>query len=281
MDNQTDLGNGHVSVSQALLDWTDAQRKSGITDPQIVSQLLRVANLIGRPERTPTDGVLYDVTVENGKYRFVYYDNGKSEAYRWGERWTAREESMIGDKALFCLVARIAELDELLDMSARVVGTMIAVDTATPPVGSAALTAKVDATDGTLKITAHVDVVFERIINCIIGALEGGYSGWLHSFLPDDRDVGKDAAEKGTIWYARESFWLGGGWATATYDLATRPEGNGAGKMVINREALETGLNRMAKVAPRHFADLVNENDDAITHDVFMQMVILGEIVYG
>lgn len=281
MDYQSDLGNGHVSVSQALLDWTDAQRKLGITEPQIVSQLLRVAELIGRPERTAVDGVLYDVTLDSGKYRFVYYEGGKSEAFRYGEPWQPVTDLMQGSNAFRALVARVAYLDEMLDMSARVVGTMIAVDTATPPVGSASLTAPVKVQGGGITITAQVELPFERVINCIVGGLEGGYSDWLHSFTPEDRDVGKDAAEKGTIWYARESFWNQGGWATAIYDLATRPEGNGAGKMVVNLESLYRGMNLMATKAPKHFADLVNENDDAITHDVFMQMVILGEIVYG
>jgi hypothetical protein len=32
---------------------------------------------------------------------------------------------------------------------------------------------------------------------------------------------------------------------------------------------------------PRHYADLVEENDDAITGDVFLQLAVFGELIYG
>jgi hypothetical protein len=56
--------------------------------------------------------VVYDVTVEDGKYRFVYYENGASKAFRHGERWMARENSMLGDKAFAALVAELADARE-------------------------------------------------------------------------------------------------------------------------------------------------------------------------
>jgi hypothetical protein len=37
----------------------------------------------------------------------------------------------------------------------------------------------------------------------------------------------------------------------------------------------------MAREAPQHFADFLNENDDADTGDVFVQCCLLGEIRYG
>jgi hypothetical protein len=41
------------------------------------------------------------------------------------------------------------------------------------------------------------------------------------------------------------------------------------------------GLEIMATKYARHFADLVSENDDADTHDVFLQCALFGEVVYG
>lgn len=59
-----------------------------------------------QPERE----VLADVTVDDGKYRFVYYTDGKHpEAYRHGERWMVREDSMVGDKAFMALCCELAE----------------------------------------------------------------------------------------------------------------------------------------------------------------------------
>lgn len=56
---------------------------------------------------------VYDVSVENGKYRFVYFDDASApEAYRHGERWLPMEALLLGNKAVLCLVARVAELEE-------------------------------------------------------------------------------------------------------------------------------------------------------------------------
>jgi hypothetical protein len=57
-----------------------------------------------------------DVSVENGKYRFVYYADGSCDAFRYGEPWRGMTETMIGSKALaiYCLVARIGELEKML-----------------------------------------------------------------------------------------------------------------------------------------------------------------------
>lgn len=37
----------------------------------------------------------------------------------------------------------------------------------------------------------------------------------------------------------------------------------------------------MATESPRHFGDLLSENDDAATHDVFIQHVLFSEVIYG
>ncbi len=136
-----------------------------------------------------------------------------------------------------------------------------------------------------LTVRADLNIPLERIVNSIIGALEGGYSQWLHSFKPDDsadtRAALRVATAENMIWYAREEFWHNGGKAVAIYDLPSDDEGEGNGKMTIGLPELTIGLTTMAAKVPVSFADLINENDDAITHDSFMQMVILGEIVYG
>ena len=44
---------------------------------------------------------------------------------------------------------------------------------------------------------------------------------------------------------------------------------------------IEKGLETMRDKYPRHWADLVEENDDLITGDVFLQCAVFGELVYG
>lgn len=49
----------------------------------------------------------------------------------------------------------------------------------------------------------------------------------------------------------------------------------------ITRADLERGLQVFAEKCPRHLSDLLNENDDAITGDCFLQCVVFGEVIYG
>ena len=41
------------------------------------------------------------------------------------------------------------------------------------------------------------------------------------------------------------------------------------------------GLALMAEKSPRHFADLMDENGDATTGDVFLQYVLFGYVIFG
>lgn len=50
----------------------------------------------------------------------------------------------------------------------------------------------------------------------------------------------------------------------------------------LDRDALLTGLKLMTSACPtRHFQNFVDDNADAETGDVFLQLAALGEIVYG
>lgn len=135
------------------------------------------------------------------------------------------------------------------------------------------------------KLTVQIDVPLERAINCIIGGLEGGYSPWLHGFTPVETIQNRYILDlpdlTRTIWYAREAYWMNGGAAVMIYDLPEHPEGAGNGITTIGLSEIKVALVRMSLKASHHFADLLAENDDAITHDVFMQMLVFEEIIYG
>lgn len=49
----------------------------------------------------------------------------------------------------------------------------------------------------------------------------------------------------------------------------------------LDYHAIHRGLTAMVKVAPRHFAALIDERDDGTTHDVFVQMCLFGEIIFA
>lgn len=50
---------------------------------------------------------------------------------------------------------------------------------------------------------------------------------------------------------------------------------------LIDKSRLTAGLELMSKLYPRHFANFMNEDDDAETGDVFLQCCVFGKLVYG
>jgi len=52
-------------------------------------------------------------------------------------------------------------------------------------------------------------------------------------------------------------------------------------QLVLDAAALQRGLALMAQQKPHMFADLVTEDGDSNTADVFLQYCLLGEIRYG
>lgn len=121
-------------------------------------------------------------------------------------------------------------------------------------------------------ITATVD--WDKITNAIVGSFEGGSTEWLreysYEYMPD--------GVEGSPLYAEDQFWAKGGKVILTYD---NPEDDGTLTKEVGLIEIRKGLRSMAEKSYRHFDNMIAENDDAITHDVFMQHVIFGEIIYG
>lgn len=132
-------------------------------------------------------------------------------------------------------------------------------------------------------ISVPTPVNWEYVSNAMVGAIEGGSTYWLnacHSSLDDNsRTLKRAISLNDGIWYAEASYWREGGKALLRYD---NPEkGPSQAEREIGKTEIILGLRTMAEKSPQHFADLVNENDDATTHDVFIQYVLFGEIIYG
>ena len=49
----------------------------------------------------------------------------------------------------------------------------------------------------------------------------------------------------------------------------------------VDREVAEKGLKIMAEKYPHHFRNFIDEQDDAITADVFLQCCVFEELIYG
>lgn len=56
---------------------------------------------------------------------------------------------------------------------------------------------------------------------------------------------------------------------------------NGKTHWKLDLAAIRKGLQLMAEKSPRHYANFVNEDDDAETGDVFLQYCLFGEVIFG
>lgn len=127
-------------------------------------------------------------------------------------------------------------------------------------------------------ITIHAPVRLDIVHNAIIGAFEGASTYWLRGAelmegwtKPDDQ----------LVWWGHRQVISEPFKAEIRFDLPDKDEGNGEGRKTIGNDDLGRALALMFEKSPKHFADLIAEQDDATTHDVFMQYLVLGEVVYG
>lgn len=121
-----------------------------------------------------------------------------------------------------------------------------------------------------MKFNIEVEITQNQIEDLIVGALEGGSNYWL-SF--EVNPIIKDF-KWNSIDYARQI--VEGECELICYDVATKEY---LGR--LNKITIEEGLNLMLKTHPSSFKEILDENWDADTADVFMQCCVLKDIIYG
>ena len=128
--------------------------------------------------------------------------------------------------------------------------------------------------DKYVEIKATVCIPNEKIQDLITTSLEGACRYWGSFKFPDDWKQ---------KYQSHEQIPFKGG-NIEVFDVETE-------KLLgyLNIASIKVGLQLMAnrkdmkgKIVPaRHFKNLATDNEDAETADVFMQLAVLGEIVYG
>ena len=128
------------------------------------------------------------------------------------------------------------------------------------------------------------EVPVDEIRSLLVGALEGGSNYWMRienykfpeGTTKDDFKTGKYAVKSSCGYWCIAyvlPFVENGGVVIA--------DDEDEKEYVLDLTKIQTGLQAMAVKAPRHFADFISENHDAETSDVFLQMCLFGELVYG
>ena len=127
------------------------------------------------------------------------------------------------------------------------------------------------------KLTIQHEITDSRLAHLLCTALESGHSSWAqitHTEEPKVPDRQKPWGDEYTPSYIYSPLSKGG--FIQICDIE-----DGGKKYAIARLNLQQGLITMATDYPKHFADFLTGNDDAITADVFLQCAVLGDVVYG
>lgn len=126
----------------------------------------------------------------------------------------------------------------------------------------------------------------ENLVNLLSVATYG--NEWpLVKTYKSDRDAGlfNDCECREDKWAKALMFGKGVVVCDLYDDDAEDFDGNGkfpeSAKHRITMDNVRKGLELMQEQYPRHYADLVEENDDAITGDVWLQLAVFGDIIYG
>ena len=116
---------------------------------------------------------------------------------------------------------------------------------------------------------AKIKLTNEQVANQMIGALEGGSNYWISGFFLESST--HTPVEK--PWYADPLVYTG--------EFKIRVEPHEDEETMFTHETLKKGLDWLAQKHPRRLVEILTENDDAETSDVFLQACVFGEIVYG
>ncbi len=113
----------------------------------------------------------------------------------------------------------------------------------------------------------------EQISSLICSAFEGGSNYWCKITKKIKPTTWEFDSDPGTHWL--HDYALNPGGALFITDVDNEHKA-----VRFDTTAIEKGLAILAKDHPKHFADILADDADAETGDVFLQCCVFGEIVY-
>ena len=119
-----------------------------------------------------------------------------------------------------------------------------------------------------------VEVADQMIEDQIVCALEGGSNYWY--YLPDLSMI-KGIKSGEPLAIRLTDAVLNHGIVVPVYDIDDEDELLGE----LSRDSIQKALDIMSKDYPDAFAEVLNESGDANTADIFFQLSVMGEIVFG
>ena len=157
-----------------------------------------------------------------------------------------------------------------------------------------------------VSVKTTVDVSLKRLWGVLIAGFEGGIGYWarIEDYVePTDTNPITFKGDRNGRTYAYADYPLNKGTAVILTDaevkdrdclvcmdyqnnangddLSYKDHTCGISVWTLDMEAIERGLKLVAEKEPRRLAEIMSEDYDAETADVFIQYCVLGEIVYG
>jgi hypothetical protein len=122
----------------------------------------------------------------------------------------------------------------------------------------------------------QIDVPLQRVSDLLCSALEGGSNYW---YMIEKQTkppiIGFHCMAGHDFPHIDWPLNVGGSLSIASMEEPDRAIAT------LDLDAAQRGLQLMAEKYPHHWGDFLAENDDATTGDVFLQLALYGEVIYG
>jgi hypothetical protein len=133
-----------------------------------------------------------------------------------------------------------------------------------------------------MKVKIEHEISEETIADLMTAAIEGGSAYWCDEITQQSGAK----SEEGVAWYSDPEIYRAkeGTFLTLQVVESEPSSENSDGRFIINLEKMQKAFNLMGEFGtPKgfHLRNLLEENWDAETADVFLQLATFGEVVYG
>lgn len=131
-----------------------------------------------------------------------------------------------------------------------------------------------------MKLDIQIEISPEQIEGLLTTAFEGGSNYW---YLVEgfNKAFRKDEPKDMYWWDCMRNRIEDGTFELKVYDLETSHAGDLDLLGCVTNESIEKAITLMAKDYPKHFNDWMNDNYDGDTADVFLQLCVMGDVVFG
>lgn len=132
-----------------------------------------------------------------------------------------------------------------------------------------------------MKIQATLEFTPDQIIGLLCTGAEGGMSNsWARS-MEGKVPKGADLSEVPEGWRDYPHYFAPFAGGVIVLEVENVKDEDEDYEVSVDLPALQRAMSLMAEKYPIHFKDFMDENEDAITGDVFLQLAVYGEVIFG